>query len=249
MKLAKKLFVKTFTCLPRVIQKYLLTINLINKRVRFSYESTLQKLIGKKSSFRFILIGANDGLSFDDLFDYLDPIKTAGILVEPSPKYFQLLKSNLSSFNKIIFLNIALFKERSLIKLYELNEFGLAKLPEWGRGIGSFSKEHLLKFGVDNSDIKELEVQTLPFMEILKSYPEFHQVDYLQIDTEGYDAEIIKMIDFKKFHVKLIKFESINLKKGDMKELEQQFKKAKYQFFKGKEDSYAVHNSIKTIFK
>ncbi|WP_186299975.1 FkbM family methyltransferase [Algoriphagus algorifonticola] len=248
MKLAKNLFIKAFNSLPFVVQKYLITLNLIKKRIRFSFEKTLQKLIIDKE-FRLILIGANDGLSFDDLFKHLNPNKTSGILVEPSPKYYQLLKSNLSSFNNIIFLNLALYKERSMVKLFQLNEYGLVKLPEWGRGIGSFSKEHLLKFNIEDSDIEILEVQSIPFMGILETYPSYYKVDYLQIDTEGYDAEIIKMIDFNKFHVKLIKFESINLKKGDIKELEQLFKKAEYQFFKGKEDSYAVHHSIKPIFK
>lgn len=248
MKLAKSLFIIAFNSLPFVVQKYLLKLKLIKNRVRYSFEYTFQKLI-IDNDFTFILIGANDGLSFDDLFKHLNPNKTKGILIEPSTKYFKLLKSNLSSFNNIIFLNLALFKERSIVKLFQVNEFGLAKLPEWGRGIGSFSKEHLLKFNIEDSDIEELEVQSIPFMEVLETYPSYYKVDYLQIDTEGYDAEIIKMIDFKKFRAKLIKFESINLKLKELSELEQLFKNEKYHFFKGNEDSYAVHHSIKPIFK
>jgi hypothetical protein len=36
-------------------------------------------------------------------------------------------------------------------------------------------------------------------------------LDYLQIDTEGFDDEIIKMIDFSQVKPKLIKFESVHL--------------------------------------
>jgi hypothetical protein len=40
-------------------------------------------------------------------------------------------------------------------------------------------------------------------------------LDYLQIDTEGFDYEILKMIDFSIIKPKLIKFESVNLSISD----------------------------------
>lgn len=39
-------------------------------------------------------------------------------------------------------------------------------------------------------------------------------LDYLQIDTEGFDDEIIKMIDFSIIKPKLIKFELVHLSKS-----------------------------------
>ena len=41
-------------------------------------------------------------------------------------------------------------------------------------------------------------------------------LDYLQIDTEGYDVEILKMIDFNIIMPKLIRFECSNLKKSEL---------------------------------
>jgi hypothetical protein len=47
-------------------------------------------------------------------------------------------------------------------------------------------------------------------MSILSEY-KMLDASLLQIDTEGYDSEVIKMIDFDFFRPKLIKYEHVNL--------------------------------------
>jgi FkbM family methyltransferase len=248
MKFTRRLLLVILNNSPALFQGILESFSLVKTRIRFDFE-TLQTKIMNKNSFSLILIGANDGISFDYLFEKLDPLKTKGLVIEPSPKYFQSLNKNLSEFRGLSFLNYALYKESSSVSLFQLNENGLAKLPEWGRGIGSFSKDHLLKFSIEEDDLEELKVEGIPFMDIIENHPEFQQVDYLQIDTEGYDAEIIKMIDFKKFEAKMIKFESINLKEEEFKKVEEIFLRNNYRFFKGKEDSFALHKTVKPLFK
>ena len=43
-------------------------------------------------------------------------------------------------------------------------------------------------------------------------------LDYLQIDTEGFDFQILKMIDFKAISPKLIRFEYANLSESELSE-------------------------------
>lgn len=43
-------------------------------------------------------------------------------------------------------------------------------------------------------------------------------IDYLQIDAEGFDVQILKMIDFKAVSPKLIRFEYVNLTKIELVE-------------------------------
>jgi hypothetical protein len=52
-----------------------------------------------------------------------------------------------------------------------------------------------------------LEVPSMTFNELCAKYGVM-DVHYLQIDTEGYDAEIIKAIDFKKINIDIIKYEN-----------------------------------------
>ena len=49
-----------------------------------------------------------------------------------------------------------------------------------------------------------------PLSTLIQEY-ELLELDYLQIDTEGFDDEIIKMINFSQVKPKLIKFESVHL--------------------------------------
>ena len=39
----------------------------------------------------------------------------------------------------------------------------------------------------------------------------YKRVDLLQIDTEGYDADIIFMFDFEEYHPRLVQYEHIHL--------------------------------------
>jgi hypothetical protein len=46
---------------------------------------------------------------------------------------------------------------------------------------------------------------------------EIEKIDAVIIDTEGYDFEILKMIDFQRFRPKLVIYEHLHLNKEDMR--------------------------------
>jgi len=197
---------------------------------------------------KILVIGANDGLSFDDLFGSLNSSLTTGLLLEPSSKYFSQLVINASHLSNLIKLKIALSSSNSLLNLYQLNEEGLKKMPEWGRGLGSFSKEHLLKYdGVLEEDIEFELVEGRSFDSLIKQYKLF-AIDYLQIDTEGFDAEIIKMIDFKTFSSKLIKFEVANLIDQEILETKEILKNQNYYLIRQGGDMIAYSKNINPNF-
>ena len=50
----------------------------------------------------------------------------------------------------------------------------------------------------------------MPLMDIIR-YNKFKKVDLLQIDTEGYDADVIDMFDFECYHPILIQYEYVHL--------------------------------------
>ncbi|MDP3200381.1 MAG: FkbM family methyltransferase [Algoriphagus sp.] len=248
LKFIRKVGISFINQLNKSTKRRLLSTSFFGKKISFSLEKTRRYLF--QGNTKLILIGANDGISFDDLFQKLDPTKVSGLVLEPSGKYFQLLKSNLSDFKDIGFLNFAISSSNDLITIYQLNEQGLSKLPEWGRGIGSVSKDHLLKFGnINDEDIEVLQVPGINFMYLISSYPRFAKVDYLQIDTEGYDAEIIKMIDFKRFKVDLIKIEWVNLTPFEKVEVDNILKSNGFILFLLGEDLIAASESVNLFFK
>ena len=61
----------------------------------------------------------------------------------------------------------------------------------------------------EKNHIKET-VQGIPLMEII-SNNKYKEVDLLQIDTEGYDEDVIFMFDFEKYHPFLVQYEHVHL--------------------------------------
>lgn len=226
MKAIRVLAIFFLNWLPKNIKWQLLKIRFFKKRLRICFEKTRRNCLFPNGTI--LVIGGNDGLSFDNLFQQIRYSEIKGLVLEPSQKYFNLLKSNLKHFPNLILLPIGLHKTGSILPLYQLNEQGLKKMPNWGQGLGSFSKDHLLKFDcLSESDLEVEWVQAKSFMQVVEEN-NLRLVDYLQIDTEGFDGEIIKMIDFKRFGTRLLKFEWANLSFKEIEEVKSILKKEKF---------------------
>ena len=133
-------------------------------------------------------------------------------MIEPVNYNLQSLKSRFKNLENIIFEKAGISDERNQIKFYYVKESSVKKLgKEWASGIGSFKKKHLLdhqrkRFQITESDIEEESVNILVFEDLLIKY-NINEIDYLFIDTEGFDYRIIKSIDFNKVKINKIKFE------------------------------------------
>ena len=51
--------------------------------------------------FFFVQIGANDGINHDPLHEYVTKYNLSGLVVEPQPDVFELLRKNYESFKKV----------------------------------------------------------------------------------------------------------------------------------------------------
>jgi FkbM family methyltransferase len=213
MKIRNKLVIKLFN--------YFIKLKILNKNSKnslFLLERILNINYKPNALFNFIQIGANDGTSFDNLHPFLLKTKPEGIAVEPITEYFDKLIVNYSAFEKVKKLKLALHSQSSEIEIFKIKKGCLAKYPDWCQGIASISINHILNFDfIDPSDVETEKVKAIKFMEIVGKELENKDLDYLQIDTEGYDFEIIKMIDFNKFKPKIIKMEFVNLDEDDKK--------------------------------
>jgi hypothetical protein len=77
-------------------------------------------------------------------------------------------------------------------------------------GIASLERDHLLRHGVAPADLEAVRVTCTPLMELLQDTAML-EAELLQVDTEGYDAAILRMIDFSRFLPRLIKYEHKSL--------------------------------------
>lgn len=139
-----------------------------------------------------------------------------GLLLEPQTSYYEKLVKNYSGTPGLTFLNCAISESEEPKKFYRIKE--MADLPTWTQGLGSFDINTILKHskeipGIENYIITD-SIDCISFESLLSKY-EVKQIDLLQVDTEGYDYEIINMIDLNHIRPSIIAYESkhISMKK------------------------------------
>ena len=198
--------------------------------LNFQEPSTVRSLLFshcylQSEDFFFIQIGANDGVMDDPIYNFVQRYNLSGIAVEPIDDYYQELKESYGTNNNVITVKKAIhpYKDKEII--YRLRKDH--PFHKYYHGVGSFNLDHLLKFKdprqtpkewlIPNIEeyILEEEVECITFERLISEY-KVKKIDLLQIDTEGFDFEIIKMVDFGVVKPRLIRYEVVNLKKEDV---------------------------------
>jgi FkbM family methyltransferase len=151
----------------------------------------------------FVDIGAHDGITFSNT-KFFEELGWEGICIEPIPEVFEKLKKNRSSIcvqgcisNKSgmgRFLRIKGHPEMlsGLIDYYDPNHLGRA-LTE-------------VHSSPENS-CEVIPVECFLLNDILEKNSYFH-VDYLSLDTEGGELDILQSIDFEKFDIEIVEVEN-----------------------------------------
>lgn len=183
----------------------------------------------KGSGFTVIQIGANDGLINDPINKFIKRDSWNGVLLEPQSFVFNNYLSKVYKKDRgITLLNAALGEKDGSAVLYKI---GFCN-DRWAHGLASFNREILeksvksgyarrkaIKEGIEIPEeeeklISEEEVTVLSPSTLMKEN-NINNIDLLQIDTEGFDFEVIKMFDIAKTRPSLISFESLHLSKND----------------------------------
>ena len=156
----------------------------------------------------FFQIGTNNG---NDLFREL-VIKEKPdmfILVEPNKLLINEIKQNYNNIENVhIYNNAIYYNDDEVIELYIAAKNGIMGTRA-DNGIiydpGHFTLLPMNDWGNKN-DMVKITSTGITFDKICSSHG-ITNIDYLQIDTEGFDSEIIKMIDLSKYKINRIRFE------------------------------------------
>lgn len=174
----------------------------------FDMEALLHFQLRKSDGFFFVQIGACDGISFDPIYRFVtrNHEKIRGIVVEPLNDYFKELQHNYKKYPGIIPVRSAIHNVKKEMILYRVDPSKIPALPKWAKGISSFNKDHHRLSGTSSDHIIQEKV---PCMSLAELFDEYHvqKIDLLQIDTEGYDAEIMLNLDLNHIKPKIIRFE------------------------------------------
>jgi FkbM family methyltransferase len=146
----------------------------------------------------WVQIGTADGVDeFSNLAMSAKPSMI--ILVEPNKDLNPSILNQYRDMKNVFIENVAITEcTKGKVKLVHpdndpnatfYNEcFSLLPMDDWG------------------DKLKVFEVESMSFMDLCKKYG-LKEIYFLQIDTEGYDAEIIKSIDFNEIAIDILKYE------------------------------------------
>ena len=160
-----------------------------------------------------IQIGSNKGNTDNDMIwaicEQAKPqsYKWNLTLVEPNPHAMSILKKSYEKFENVRFVEAAVSNKRGSSYLYVDN---VDKVGHEGSQHASLNRSHLLKMGHQKADISSIQVSIILFDDLV-GYNQ--QIDLLQIDTEGYDFDILMSIDLNKYSINRIYYEHVHMTK------------------------------------
>ena len=149
----------------------------------------------KKNGF-FIEFGATDGIALSNTYLLEHEFQWKGILAEPATIWLAALTQNRP--NSAI-ENRCVWKESDLTL-----EFSEARRPELS-SIASFASgdSHAIK----RRNSRKYEVSTISINHLLRKHYAPKTIDYLSIDTEGSEFEILDSLDFDEYRIQTITVE------------------------------------------
>lgn len=139
-------------------------------------------------------VGCNAGKFIQVLRNYESTKNCLIIGIEPSKSHIKILESQ--NFKNVKILNRAMVPDSSTIQKVKFYEFqgekkkdGNYTYHQWGNIYGN----HLEKMKIENVNVFEYEVQTIDLKKLIEEY---NKIDFLKMDIEGSETEIIENLDF-----------------------------------------------------
>lgn len=164
---------------------------------------------------KIVQIGANK--ASDELSEHLhlnhEEIEF-GLFVEANSLHIEDIKNCYSNYSNVIVENIAVKpkskSEDTLTIYYHTNEH-----PHYG--MASCHIEHIQKHmtwcpHLQGGEIKSFDVPCITIEELFEKHS-IYELDWLYLDIEGIDAEILLTTDWKKYKIKRFEFEALHLEK------------------------------------
>jgi FkbM family methyltransferase len=160
----------------------------------------------------YVIIGAMDGISHDNIFDRLkDETDYQAYFIEPVPYYFEKLKDNIKKLTNAKACNFFISDNDGSVEMaFVKPEFipfgssfldGCSSIVENGEPLNIYLKK------VPEFILEKINISAITFDQFCKWY-DIKDIHYLQIDTEGCDERILNTIDLDKYKVKELKFEN-----------------------------------------
>jgi FkbM family methyltransferase len=158
----------------------------------------LYKLSGMQNGF-FVEFGATDGLNLSNSFLLEKTYGWSGIVAEPFPFWHKKLSQNRECIIEHRCVWFETGKKIDFIATENKPEYATLSLYK------NVSAHNATR--ASDTSSKVIEVETISLTDMLASYQAPKNFEYLSIDTEGSEFEILNSLDFSRFKPKIITIE------------------------------------------
>jgi FkbM family methyltransferase len=155
---------------------------------QYGEEKILSQFFGDKKNGFLVDVGAMDGITYSNSRYLIENKSWSGILVEPHPEYFQNLQRIYQDNHNIVLINYGCFNIETELDFY-LYSTGVDGSVST---ISQDFREHITNIHGDK--YKEIiKINTMTLNNIMKNYDD---IDFLSIDVEGVDMEVLSSNDW-----------------------------------------------------
>lgn len=165
---------------------------------QFNEDLLIDLFLASKGKGFYLDIGANDP-SFNSNTKRFSDKGWSGINIEPEVDSFDKF---CVSRTRDINLNIGVGPVKGTLTFYKV--VGDSTLSSFNIKI---AKKMAMKFGLT---IEEIVVDVLRLVDVFENYVQDNQVDFLSVDTEGIDLEVLQSNDWNRFRPTLVMVEIDN---------------------------------------
>lgn len=199
---------------------------------RFAYDR-------RDREVRFAQIGANEGSSEDVLYYPIHRFGWRGVLVEPQDREYDRLRYNYRGLAGVSCEHAAVVAPGLPAPLLHY-VVPAAGIPQWASKLSSFDPAipAQVRAYYPQARIASRPVRTLTLDDLLQKH-DLQGLDVLLTDTEGYDYEILRHVDWDRLAPSLVIYEHRHLSPANRVELVEILAAKGYATFTGTYDTAA----------
>lgn len=175
----------------------------MNYYSQYGQDQKIDEILKQKENGIFIDIGAHNGIAFSNTYFLEKQRGWDGFCFEPHPRVYNDLVKN----RKCKCINKGVGKNADNLEFWEITGYA-----EMLSGFSpNYSMDHIKRIEREilnnggSKDIKNIEI--IGFMDFLLSESISH-IDYLSMDIEGGEEEILMSIDFNKIEISVLSIEN-----------------------------------------
>lgn len=164
----------------------------------FNYENN-----GLKKKGYFVDLACADGIQYSNTYFLEKYLDWKGLLIEPNPKFKESIIKNRTS----TYVNECIGRNNTDIVRFRIDNFMFGGIV----GDAYDNNKKFRKKELDNAEIISLKTKTLETILDEFKCPEI--IDYLNLDVEGAEEEVLLNFNFKKYKFKFMSIErpTVNL--------------------------------------